>query len=277
MGTLFVVATPIGNLKDITFRAIETLKSVNFIACEDTRVTKKLLSHYGIEGKKLIPYHEHNEEEAAEKIIKILEKDDVALVSDAGTPCISDPGYRVVKKALANGFKVSPVPSAFAGAAALSVSGLPSDKFLFVGFLPHKKQAKERKLSEFINLGFTFIMYESPHRLLETLEILSEKFTNSEIFVAKELTKIHEKTVKGKARDVYSFFKENAELIKGEFVIICHPEKKEKEIDTENILKTARELKNKGLKTKQIAKEISNMYNISKNKIYKLLIKKGDF
>ncbi len=272
MGILYVVATPIGNLKDITFRAIEILKQVNIIACEDTRVTRKLLNHYGIEGKKLISYHEHNEEKAAEKIIKILEREDVALVSDAGTPCISDPGYRVVKKAWEKGFTVSPIPGAFAGAAALSASGLPSDKFVFIGFLPHKEKAKKETIEKFKKLEITFIAYESPYRLLETLSLYKEICPNSQLVVAKELTKIHEKFVRGSSSEVYQFFKENQDLIKGEFVILCFPEEKES-FSEEDIIKTALELKNKGLKTKEIAKEISKKTGISKNQIYEILIK----
>jgi 16S rRNA (cytidine1402-2'-O)-methyltransferase len=274
MGTLYVVATPIGNLKDITLRALEILKQVNTIACEDTRVTKKLLNHYGIEGKKLISYHEHNEEKASEKIISILENEDVALVSDAGTPCISDPGYRVVKKAWEKGFTVSPIPGAFAGAAALSASGLPSDKFVFIGFLPHKKKQKIETIKRFIDIGITFIAYESPYRLLETLEIYRDVSPESYIVVAKELTKIHERFIRGSSAEVYLFFKENQHLIKGEFVILCHPDKPKRDISEEEILEKAKILKNKGFKTKEIAKEISKETGLSKKEIYSLLINK---
>ncbi len=274
MGTLYVVATPIGNLKDITLRALEILKQVNIIACEDTRVTRKLLNHYGIEGKKLISYHEHNEEKAAEKIISILESEDVALVSDAGTPCISDPGYRVVKKAWEKGFTVSPIPGAFAGAAALSASGLPSDKFVFIGFLPHKKKQKVETIKKFIDIGITFIAYESPYRLLETLEIYREVSPESYIVVAKEITKIHERFIRGLSTDVYLFFKENQHLIKGEFVILCHPDKPKRVISEEEILEKAKILRNKGLKTKEIAKEISKETGLSKKEIYRLLVNK---
>ncbi|RMD45995.1 MAG: 16S rRNA (cytidine(1402)-2'-O)-methyltransferase, partial [Aquificota bacterium] len=230
MSTLYVVATPIGNLEDITLRALNVLKSVKYIACEDTRITLKLLNHYGIKDKKLISYHEHNEEKAAEKIVKILENEDVALVSDAGTPCISDPGYRVVKLAWEKGFKVSPIPGAFAGAAALSASGLPSDRFLFVGFLPNKEKKKEDELKKLKDIGITFILYESPKRVLKTLEIINKILPNSKTVVAKEITKIHEKFIRGKPKEVIEYLDENTEKIKGEFVIICHPEEK-KEIN----------------------------------------------
>ncbi len=274
MGTLYIVATPIGNLKDITLRALEVLKSVRYIACEDTRVTKKLLSHYGIEGKKLISYHEHNEEEASEKILKILKEEDVALVSDAGTPCISDPGYRVVKKAWENGFNVSPIPGAFAGAAALSASGLPSDKFLFLGFLPNKEKQKKELLEEYKTLEVTLIIYESPHRLLKTLQLIAEICPESKVVVAKELTKIHEKFIRGTSKEVCKYFQDNPEIIRGEFVILCYPEKEERKISEEEILEKAKKLKEKGMKTKEISKTLSKETGLSKNEIYNLLLKK---
>ncbi len=274
MGTLYVVATPIGNLKDITLRALEVLKSVRYIACEDTRVTKKLLFHYGIEGKKLISYHEHNEEEASEKILKILKEEDVALVSDAGTPCISDPGYRVVKKAWENGFNVSPIPGAFAGAAALSASGLPSDKFLFLGFLPNKEKQKKELLEKYRTLEVTLIIYESPHKLLKTLQLIAEICPVSKVVVAKELTKIHEKFIRGTSKEIYKYFQDNLEIIKGEFVILCYPEEEKRNISEEEILEKAKKLKEKGMKTKEISKTLSKETGLSKNEIYSLLLKK---
>lgn len=265
-----MVATPIGNLRDITFRAIDTLKAVNIIACEDTRMTKKLLSYYGITGKKLIPYHEHIEKKAAEKIVKILDDEDVALVSDAGTPCISDPGYRVVKLAWEKGHKVIPVPGAFAGAVALSASGLPSDKFLFCGFLPNKEKKKRELIEEYVNIGYTFILYESPKRVISTLKIIDQIAPSSEIVVAKELTKIHEKFLRGKAKNIIDELEKNEELQKGEFVIIVHPEK---EKDTpENLEYEIKKLILQGKKAKEIAKELSERFDIPKNEIYKAVI-----
>ncbi len=273
MGTLYVVATPIGNLRDITLRAIDVLKSVDTIACEDTRVTKKLLNHYGIKEKKLISYHEHNEEKTSEKIVNILKEKDVALVSDAGTPCISDPGYRVVKKAWEKGFRVVPIPGAFAGAVALSASGLPSDKFLFVGFLSHKEKQKEKEIERYSETGYTFIVYESPHRLLNTLEKFTKILPDSHLVVAKELTKLHEMFIRGKPEDILKFFTENPDRVKGEFVLICYPEKRQ-EINEDSIIEEGKKLKKEGLKTKEIAKILSEKYNFSKNKIYKLIVDK---
>lgn len=271
MPTLYVVATPIGNLEDITFRALNILKSVNYIACEDTRVTSKLLNHYGIKGKKLISYHEHNEEKSAEKILQILEKEDVALVSDAGTPCISDPGYRVVKLAWENGFNVSPIPGAFAGAAALSASGLPSDKFLFAGFLPNKDKKREEVLLWLKNVGVTFILYESPKRVLKTLQAIEKILPNSPVVVAKELTKIHEEFIRGTAGQVIDYFEENPDKLKGEFVILCRPQEKE-EISAEDLKKEIEKLKKEGFKSKEIAKIISEKFGISKKEAYNLTL-----
>ncbi len=271
MPTLYIVATPIGNLEDITLRALNVLKSVNHIACEDTRQTSKLLNHYGIKGKKLIPYHEHNEEKSAEKILKILENEDIALVSDAGTPCISDPGYRVVKLAWERGFKVSPVPGAFAGAAALSASGLPSDKFLFAGFLPNKDKKREEILLWLKNISITFILYESPKRVLKTLQSIEKILPNSPVVIAKELTKIHEEFIRGTARQIIGYFEKNPDKLKGEFVILCHPEEK-KEINIENLKEEIKNLKKEGFKSKEIAKIISEKFGISKKEAYKLTL-----
>lgn len=275
MATLYVVATPIGNLEDITFRAIKILKSVNYIACEDTRQTKKLLNHYGIEGKKLISYFEHNEEKSAERIIKLLEKEDVALVSDAGTPTLSDPGYKLVKLAYEKGFKVSPIPGAFAAATALSASGLPTDKFLFVGFLPNKEKKKKQQLEWLKECGITFILYESPKRVLKTLQDIKEILPSSEVVVAKELTKIHEEFIRGKASEIIKYLVENPDKLKGEFVIICYPEEK-KEASKEDMIKEIKTLKEKGIKTKEIAKKVAEKYNISKKEAYNLAIEEGN-
>ncbi|WP_028951136.1 16S rRNA (cytidine(1402)-2'-O)-methyltransferase [Sulfurihydrogenibium subterraneum] len=271
MGKLYVVATPIGNLKDITFRALEVLKSVDVIAAEDTRHIQKLLNHYGIYGKKLISYHDYNEEEKSEKLIEILKIQDVALVSDAGTPCISDPGYRIVKKARENNIEVVPIPGAFAGAVALSVSGLPSDKFLFVGFLPNKETEREENLKHYIDIGFTFILYESPKRVLKTLKTLEKVDPLADVVVAKELTKIHESFFTGKPENIIKFFEENPDKLKGEFVILVHPNK-EKVVDMNLILTEAKQLKNHGMKTKEISSLLSQKYKVSKKEIYKKIL-----
>ncbi|WP_457644258.1 16S rRNA (cytidine(1402)-2'-O)-methyltransferase [Persephonella sp.] len=274
MGTLYIVATPIGNLKDITYRAVEILKNVDIIACEDTRVTRKLLTHYGITGKKLFSYHEHIEEKASDKIISLLKEGmDIALVSDAGTPCISDPGYRVVKKAWENSINVVPIPGPFAGAAALSASGLPSDRFIFVGFLPQKEKKKKEEIERLKQIGFTFILYESPVRVLKTLKIIEEIIPDSEVVVGKEITKIHERFIRGNIKDVYQYLDQNKDIIKGEFVIICNPVQS-KEFNEDYIIETAEELYKKGKRIKEISKIISEETGFPKNRIYNLLLKK---
>ena len=220
-GTLYIVATPIGNLGDITFRAIEVLKQVDVIACEDTRHTKILLSHYGIQ-KTLISYFEHNKEKKARYILRLLDEGkNVALVSDAGTPGISDPGYRVIRDALDNEVNVISIPGANAALAALAVSGMPTDRFAFEGFLPNKTTARKKKLSEFAKKKSTIICYESPHRLLASLEDMGEVLGDAELVVAREITKKFEEIKRGNASDLLAYFKQKK--VRGEFVVIINP------------------------------------------------------
>ena len=220
-GMLYIVATPIGNLGDITFRAIEVLKQVDVIACEDTRHTKILLSHYGIQ-KTLISYFEHNKEKKARYILRLLDDGkNVALVSDAGTPGISDPGYRVIRDAIDNEVNVISIPGANAALAALAVSGMPTDRFAFEGFLPNKTTARKKKLSEFAKKKSTIICYESPHRLLASLEDMGEVLGDAELVVAREITKKFEEIKRGNASDLLAYFKQKK--VRGEFVVIINP------------------------------------------------------
>jgi 16S rRNA (cytidine1402-2'-O)-methyltransferase len=215
MGALFIVATPIGNLSDISARALETLRSVDLIACEDTRQTVKLLNHFGIQ-KSLASYHDFNEEKkAAELGRKIQEGLKVALVSDAGTPAISDPGYRLVRYCRENGLEVIAIPGANAAIAALSASGLPSDEFFFAGFLPSKKSARREKLEALRSLRSTLVFYEAPHRIEEVLEDIEKILGDRETCVARELTKLHEECLFGKLSEIRSRVKPL-----GEFVIV---------------------------------------------------------
>ncbi len=218
MGKLFVVPTPIGNLKDITLRALEVLKEVNYIACEDTRRTKILLNHYEIKGKKLIPYYEPKEEKQIPRILKILEKEDVALVSDAGTPAVSDPGYRLIRRCVEEGIRVEVLPGPSAVITALVGSGLPTDRFMFLGF-PPKKGTKgffeELKACE----DTTFVLFESPKRVLKTLRLIGEVFGEVGVCVARELTKIHEEYLRGTLSEVLGEL-EGRESVKGEVVLI---------------------------------------------------------
>jgi len=269
LGELFVVATPIGNLKDVTLRALEVLKEVPVVACEDTRRTLKLLSHYGIEGKRLIAYHEHNEREAAEKIVNLLKEGlSVALVSDAGTPTISDPGYRLVKRAREEGIRVVPVPGASAVVAALSASGLPTDRFLFYGFLPRKEGKLREALREIASYPFTVVAYESPHRLERTLKILGELYPEAEVGVYRELTKLNEEFLFGKPSEVLKELKEEGKL-KGEIVLLFPPEfggeEKGAEVSPVELL---RELKEKGYSMKDAVREVRERLQLPKREVY---------
>jgi 16S rRNA (cytidine1402-2'-O)-methyltransferase len=216
-GTLYIVSTPIGNLNDITFRAVEVLKQVDLIACEDTRRTKILLEKFGL-AKNLISYYNYNERQRAEEIIRELKSGkNVALVSDSGTPGISDPGFVLIKRAIEENITVIPIPGPSAFVCALVGSGLPMDEFVFVGFLPHKK-GRKTKLKKLSEEERTIILYESPHRLIKTLNEILEIFGDREIAVAKELTKIHEEFFRGKISEVLK--KLTPDKIKGEFVIV---------------------------------------------------------
>src|SRR5215467_12839542 len=197
MSTLFVVATPIGNLGDITARALETLRNVDLVACEDTRHTIKLLTHFGIQ-RPLISYHDFNEKERAAELVKKIEGGlKVALVSDAGTPGISDPGYRLVRLCRERRIDVISIPGANAAIAALASSGLPSDQFLFVGFLPAKRKARQERLRELQSMPCTLVFYEAPHRIRETLEDLKAFFGDRTAYIGRELTKLHEEQLFG--------------------------------------------------------------------------------
>lgn len=216
-GNLYIVATPIGNLQDITFRAVEILKNVDFIVCEDTRVTSKLLNHYEIK-KPMIALNEFNEDQILYEILRKLESGSGALVSDAGTPLISDPGYRLVKEAKKKGFLISPIPGASALIAALSVSALPTDKFLFFGFLPKSEARSGKLLNKAKLLEQTVILYESPHRIVKTLGLIQNIFGDIEITIARELTKIYEETRSEKASSLIEHYKKTTP--KGEFVVL---------------------------------------------------------
>ena len=218
MSKLFIVPTPIGNLGDITFRAIETLKSVDLILAEDTRTSLKLLKHYKINSK-IESYHMHNEHKKADSIInKISEGNTIALISDAGTPSISDPGFLLVRECIKNNIEVECLPGATALITALVISGLPSDKFLFEGFLPAKK-GRTKRLKELSNEKKTIIFYESPHRILKTLKDFSDYFSpEKQVSVSREITKIYAETFRGTIEESIEHFEKNKP--KGEFVIV---------------------------------------------------------
>ena len=218
---LYIVATPIGNLSDITLRALEVLRSADIIACEDTRHTLKLLRHYQIH-KSLTSYYEHNKLSKGDYLIRLLkEGKNIALVSDSGTPGISDPGFHIVKLALENNIEVSPIPGASALTAALSVSGVPTNRFIFEGFLPVKPGARKKKLLELSKQEKTVALYESPYRFLKLLGQIKEIFGDIEITVVREVTKKFEEIKKDKVNRIEDYYKNNNK-IKGEFVVIIH-------------------------------------------------------
>lgn len=220
-GTLYIVATPIGNLEDMTFRAIRILKEVDLIAAEDTRHSRKLLCHYGITTR-MTPYHDHNEQLKTDYLLeKLLEGQNIAIITDAGTPCIADPGYRIAKAAADKGIKTVPIPGASAIAAALSASGLPSDRFAFEGFLPPKQGKRKARLLEFKDDKRVIIFYEAPHRLAATLSDMAEILGCREVVIARELTKIHEELRHGTPAELLEHY--SAQTVKGEIVILLSP------------------------------------------------------
>ena len=219
-GTLYLVATPIGNLADITHRAIQVLSDVDLIACEDTRHTHKLLNHYGLYTK-TISYHEHNEQQrAAELIDRLKQGTNIAVVSDAGTPSISDPGYRLVRAAIDSEIPVVPVPGPSALVAALIAAGLPTDEFFFAGFLPSRTSARRARLAELQLVPGTLIFYESPHRLAATLKDAYEILGEREAVVARELTKLHEEIRRGRLSQLTADYADEKQDIRGEIVVL---------------------------------------------------------
>jgi 16S rRNA (cytidine1402-2'-O)-methyltransferase len=219
VGTLYLVATPIGNLADITHRALQVLKDVDLIACEDTRHTHKLLQHYGIITK-MISYHEHNEQQRTAELVDLLKQgSDVAVVSDAGTPSISDPGFRLVRAAIENEVTVVPVPGPSALISALVAAGLPTDEFFFAGFLPSRSNARRARLDELRTVPGTLIFYEAPHRLATTLKDAYEVLGEREAVVARELTKLHEEIRRGRLSELVEHYA-NVENPRGEIVVL---------------------------------------------------------
>jgi len=219
-GKLFIVPTPIGNLEDLTLRALRILKEVEYIACEDTRHTQKLLSHYEIHGKKLISFHSHSGMMKTEKIVEILQSgNDVALVSDAGTPGISDPGAVLVSAVLVQEIPVIALPGPTALIPALSASGLPTDHFEFFGFLPHKK-GRQTLIKKLAQTSHTAILYESTHRIEKFLTEAQEFLPKKQIVLARELTKVYEEFLRGTAQELFNILQKFPEKKKGEFVVL---------------------------------------------------------
>lgn len=270
-GRLYLVATPIGNLEDMTLRAIRILKEVDFIAAEDTRNTLKLLNHFEIK-KPLISNHRHNEEEREEYLInKLKEGKDIAIVSDAGTPGISDPGEVIVKRAIEENIEVIPIPGACAAINALIASGLDTKEFVFMGFLPLNKKLRKEKLEEIQNQNKTIIIYEAPHKIKETLKDLKQVIKERKVVLAREITKIHEEFIRKNIDEII----QKSEQLKGEMILLIegNTEKNEKNILNNLSLEEHFHVYEKqGLEKKEIIKKIAKDRGVNKNEIYKYFI-----
>lgn len=271
---LYIISTPIGNLQDISARALEILNEADVIACEDTRVSRKLFSLLGLpQDKQFIKYEDHSEEKQAQHIIDLIEENHVvALISDAGSPLISDPGYKLVRKCREQDVYVTAVPGACAVITALQLSGLPTNRFMFAGFIPNKDKARADLFNELKNIDTTLVFYETAPRLLKTLQQAAEIFGNREVAVARELTKMYEETVGGDFAAIIEHFMQNEP--RGEFVLIIAPptEKEYQLADVREVLQ--RRLRETSLKT--AVKEICEQYKLNKNEVYDLALELKD-
>lgn len=264
-GILYIVATPIGNLEDITLRALRVLKEVDVIAAEDTRHSLKLLNHYGI-SKQLMSYWGAKEKVRAENVLKKLRSgQSVALISDAGTPGISDPGAVLIRKAIHEGIDVISIPGPSALISALSISGLPTEEFTFIGFLPQKESQRQKVLKELSLEHRTLIFYEAPHRIFEALQDMEEIFGERKAAIIKEITKIHEEALRGSISDILDKLEKTT--IAGEYVIIVEGKKKE-EVSFDEALGEVRAFMKKGRGRKEAAKMVSELYGLSKKELY---------
>ena len=271
-GLLYIVATPIGNLEDITYRAVRILREVDLIACEDTRQTRKLLDRYDIHTP-TISYHEHNEaERAAELAERMAAGAKIALVSDAGMPLISDPGYRLVRAAVEAGVPVEPLPGPSAALAALAASGLPTDAFRFGGFLPHKPGQRAKTLEGLAHEPATLIFYEAPHRVIEALEAIEAALGPRPVVVARELTKIHEEFLRGTAAEIRVQL-EAREAVKGEITLLigkaAAPPPDDRPLD-----EAVRALMGNGTPRMDAIKQVARSRGLSKRQVYESLLEK---
>ena len=274
MGKIYLVPTPIGNLGDITLRALEVLKSVDLIAAEDTRQSLKLLNHFNIK-KSLISYHKHNEQGKSEELIdRVRNGETIAVISDAGTPGISDPGSIVLKKCIENGIDVEVLPGATAFTTAIIYSGLDTSAFIFRGFLPRENKEKKEFVESLKDRRETIIFYESPYRVIDTLTFLKENFGNRNIAVCRELTKLHEEIYRGSLEEAICYFNDN--IPKGEFVLVLQGKSLE-EIRNENVAKWEdMSIKdhiiyfiNQGMSKKDAIKQVSKDRELPKSEVYK--------
>jgi 16S rRNA (cytidine1402-2'-O)-methyltransferase len=271
VGTLYLVSTPIGNLGDISSRALQTLRDVTLIAAEDTRHTKKLLSHFDIHTR-LTSYFEHNKLIKLESILAALAEGDVALVSDAGTPSINDPGFELVRAALTSGYNVSPVPGPSALIAGLSASGLPTDSFLYLGYLPRRSSERKARLTAIAGLPFTLIFLEAPHRLLDSLADMESVLANRPVAVARELTKLHEEIWRGTLEGARTYFQKP----RGEFVLIVDGRSvtaAQRQWSEQELLAEIHKRTKRGELTKEISAALADVSGWKKRDIYRLIAK----
>jgi 16S rRNA (cytidine1402-2'-O)-methyltransferase len=270
MGTLYLVATPIGNLEDMSPRAVRVLREASLIAAEDTRHTGKLLKHFEIKTP-ITSYFEHNKLNKLDFILEKLSTGDVALVSDAGTPAVNDPGYELVKATLASNFDVKPVPGPSAPIAALTASGLPTDSFLYLGYLPHKANERRKSLEQIVNVSYTLIFLESPYRIVESLEDILSTLGDRQICVAREMTKMFEEYWRGNVSGAVEHFK--SQPARGEFTFVIEGKTKDSDgkwTEAELLKTIEREIAN-GKSAKDISSELTTQSGWSKKEIYALV------
>jgi 16S rRNA (cytidine1402-2'-O)-methyltransferase len=275
MGTLYLVATPIGNLEDLSPRALRTLHEARLIAAEDTRVTRKLLAHFDLHTP-LTSYFEHNKLAKLDSILTALAQGDVALVSDAGTPAINDPGFELVRAALSAGHAVCPIPGPSAPLAALAASGLPTDAFLYLGYLPRKSKERRELASQVADLPYTLIFLETPHRLLAGLADLESSLGDRQIAVARELTKVHEQTWRGRISAARTYFTENEP--RGEFTLVVEGKtgNKKQEWTEENLEEGIRSGVNSGDSPPALAKRLADESGWGRKEIYRRITDKKE-
>lgn len=270
MGTLFVVATPIGNLEDVSFRALAVLRAVDLIAAEDTRRTRKLLSRYNIPTP-LTSYYEHNKLVKLDYLIATMQTKDVALVSDAGMPGISDPGYELVRAAIAASIKIVPIPGPSALMTALAVSGLPSDQFVFIGFLPRRSSERRTKLKSLANETRTMVTFEAPHRLVTTLADISQIFGDRPMCVARELTKMHEEILHGSVSEMEAHFTATPPL--GEFTLVIGGASAEQPpMSDEDIIAQLESLVKAGASGKEAVDRVATATGHPRKRVYRLYL-----
>ena len=270
MGTLYLVATPIGNLEDMSPRAIRILREAKLIAAEDTRHTQKLLTHFDIHVR-TTSYYEHNKLQKLDDILAALSEGDVALVSDAGTPAINDPGYELVRAALASGFDVRPVPGPSAPIAALTASGLPTDAFLYLGYLPHKASDRRKFVEQIVNLPYTLLFLESPHRLIDSLEDLLSILGDRPVCIAREMTKLYEEFWRGSLSAALGYFQ--LREVRGEFTLVVGGKTKEERSmwSEDELLAAIAEKLKRGKSAKEISAELAEQSGWNKKEVYALV------